>query len=201
MSPGGDILPYAGKGPAYYDDDFEPRGGYSGDGGPALEAFLDEPQDIAVDSAGNLFIADYGNGRIRKVDPRGIITTIAGGTATLGDGGPAIQAMLNRPQGIALDLSGNLYIADTHNHRIRKAFGIAAPGLFAGRPLSPLPPQLGDANLDGQVSLPDAVLVLQAVTGQAALTPEQLSVADMDGKDGVNVADAILILRRIVGLS
>jgi RHS repeat-associated protein len=96
--------------------------GYSGDGGPATQAKLNFPYDIKVDPLGNLYIADFDNHRIRKVDTNGIITTIAGtGTPGYsGDGGPAIQAQLDSPMGIALDYSGNLYIGELNNHRIRK---------------------------------------------------------------------------------
>ena len=98
------------------------EGAYSGDGGPAVEALLNIPIGIAVDGAGNLYIADNGNGRIRRVDTAGIITTIAGigENSHSGDGGPAVEALLNLPRGIAVDGTGNLYIADTGNHRIRR---------------------------------------------------------------------------------
>jgi uncharacterized protein (TIGR03437 family) len=98
--------------------------GFTGDNGPATSAQLSLNVDlpgVAADSAGNLYIADTGNHRIRKVSG-GVISTIAGnGTAGFaGDGGPAVSAELNFPTGLALDSSGNLYIADTNNHRIRK---------------------------------------------------------------------------------
>ena len=85
------------------------------------------PQGVATDGAGNLYIADAGNNRIRKVDSTGTITTIAGtggigfdGRGLGGDGGSATSALLASPGGVALDSAGNLYIADTGNHRIRK---------------------------------------------------------------------------------
>ncbi|KAA6457574.1 hypothetical protein DYQ86_22370 [Acidobacteria bacterium AB60] len=90
-------------------------GGYSGDGGAATSAELDFPQAIAIDSSGNLFINDQGNRAIRRVDAAsGIITTYAGSTtaSALGDGGPATDAKLYYPQGIAIDSAGNLYIGD-----------------------------------------------------------------------------------------
>jgi RHS repeat-associated protein len=95
--------------------------GYGGDGGPATSAKLNWPWGVAIDNSGNLYIADGFNNRIRKVDPSGIITTVAGtGTPGFsGDGGPATQAQFDTPCGIAVDALGNLYISD-YNSRIRK---------------------------------------------------------------------------------
>ena len=106
--------------------------GYGGDGGPAVAAQLYEPYGVALDGAGNLYIADTWNHRIRKVDAdTGVITTVAGdGTFGFGgDGGPATAAQLDRPRGVALDGAGNLYIADSANHRIRKvdSAGVITP--------------------------------------------------------------------------
>ncbi|MBV9506118.1 MAG: hypothetical protein JO323_14055, partial [Acidobacteriia bacterium] len=97
------------------------RSGYTGDGGSALNAQLESPDGIAVDSAGNVYIADQGTNSVRKVAADGTISTYAGtGTAGFsGDGGPAIGAQLNQPGGLAVDGPGNLYIADTANNRIR----------------------------------------------------------------------------------
>jgi hypothetical protein len=96
--------------------------GYSGDGGPATEAMLDFPCDVAVDASGNLYIGDVYNQRIRKVDTSGIINTVAGNGSWgySGDGGPATEAQLHGPFGVTVDASGNLYIADYDNQRIRK---------------------------------------------------------------------------------
>ena len=95
--------------------------GFSGDGGPATSAQLNEPEGVAVDAAGNLFIADTGNHRIRKVSAGGIITTVAGYSQGFsGDGGPALAAQLSGPASVAVDASGNLFIADLGNLRIRK---------------------------------------------------------------------------------
>jgi len=114
--------------------------GYSGDNGPATSATLDSPTGVAVDANGNIFIADSHNHRIREVSS-GTITTIAGtGTAGFsGDNGAATSAQLALPSAVAVDSTGNIYIADTNNQRIRKISGttistIAGDGeeLFAG---------------------------------------------------------------------
>ena len=95
--------------------------GYGGDGGPAAEAQLNFPSGVAVDKAGNLYIADTGNHRIRQIDTTGIIRTIAGTgePGYGGDGGPAAEAQLASPFALAVDGSGNLYVADLGNYRIR----------------------------------------------------------------------------------
>ncbi len=96
--------------------------GYNGDGIPALDADLSNPSAVAVDSIGNLYIADRDNGRIRKVDSAGIISTVAGGGSFSFDdeGGPAINSHLGYPADIAFSENGDLYIADSDYHRIRK---------------------------------------------------------------------------------
>jgi sugar lactone lactonase YvrE len=96
--------------------------GFSGDGGSATLAKLSSPSGVAVDGSGNIYIADYSNYRVRKVTPAGIITTCAGngGSGYLGDGGLATTAEMNYVYGIAVDGSGNLYIADADHNVIRK---------------------------------------------------------------------------------
>jgi sugar lactone lactonase YvrE len=97
--------------------------GFGGDGGPATGASLHDPTGVAVDSAGNVFVADFNNQRIRRVDATtGIITTVAGNGVPdfIGDGGLAIDASLHFPYGVALDNVGNLFIADYGNQRIRR---------------------------------------------------------------------------------
>ena len=98
------------------------NGTFSGDGGAATNATLGWPTGVAVDGCGNLFIADFENQRIRKVDTNGIITTVAGnGTNSFsGDGGAATNAALNSPYSVTVDTSGNFFIADSGNQRIRK---------------------------------------------------------------------------------
>ena len=98
-------------------------GGYSGDNGPAIQASLNSPWWVSIDGAGNLYIADTSNNVIRKVDAvTQTITTVAGnGTRNYGgDGGLATSAQLNNPQTVVVDASGNLYISDTSNNRVRK---------------------------------------------------------------------------------
>ncbi len=99
--------------------------GYSGDGGQATSAQLKNPIAVAVDTQGNLYIADYGNYRVRKVTAAGVISTVAGtGTAGYsGDGGQATSAQLNSPAGVAVDAGGTLYMADWANNRIRAVSG------------------------------------------------------------------------------
>jgi sugar lactone lactonase YvrE len=110
-----------------------------GDAGLATQARLDTPSELALDGAGNLFIADNGHRRIRRVGPVGLISTVAGtGKAGFaGDGGPATQALLSGPVGLAMDKAGNLYFSDTWpleddpeatpNERIRMVVGVGVP--------------------------------------------------------------------------
>ncbi|MBI4661984.1 MAG: hypothetical protein HY735_24445, partial [Verrucomicrobia bacterium] len=95
---------------------------FNGDGGPGTSASFQSPQGLALDAAGNLYVADSQNHRVRKLAPDGRISTIAGSGARGfgGDAGPAILANLNSPSRVAVDAAGNLLIADTGNHRIRR---------------------------------------------------------------------------------
>ncbi len=96
--------------------------GFSGDGGPADQAQLNDPAQIALDAAGNLHIADSGNNRVRRIALDGTITTIAGTgeEASSGDGGPATDAALAMPVGLAIDAAGNVYVAEALGNRVRR---------------------------------------------------------------------------------
>ncbi|MGA8492975.1 MAG: hypothetical protein WB711_21310 [Terriglobales bacterium] len=112
----GNITTYAGSGnPCIL------SGNVCGDGGPATQANMSSVTSVAIDGAGNLYIADYYDQRIRMVNTSGIMTTVAGtgGRGHTGDGGPAIAALLNRPYGVAVDAAGDIYIADSENNKIR----------------------------------------------------------------------------------
>ena len=108
--------------------------GFSGDGGPATAAQLGEVWGIARDDAGNFYLADQLNNRVRKVDPSGIITTFAGNGVAFfgGDGGPATAAKIQYPTGVATDHMGNLYVADNGNNRIRKINSAGIINTIAG---------------------------------------------------------------------
>jgi uncharacterized repeat protein (TIGR02059 family) len=116
VSPDGIITTVAGTAVAVE------QGTYGGDGGPASEAQLNYPADVAIGPEGSLYIADSGNNRIRRVGIDGIITTVAGNgsAAYSGDGGPATWAGLQNPRGVEVSPDGTIYISDTLNHCIRK---------------------------------------------------------------------------------
>jgi DNA-binding beta-propeller fold protein YncE len=100
--------------------------GFAGDGGPAVRAQLNGPFDVGFDPAGNLYFSDTFNHRIRRIDRRsGIISTVAGNgmAGYSGDGGPAVAASFNEPYGIAIDSHRNIYVADRHNHCVRRIDG------------------------------------------------------------------------------
>ena len=132
VDPSGTITTFAGDGFLDVPNDINLREGrFTGDDGPATMASLNFPTGMLMDAAGNLYIADSVNQRVRKVDTNGVITTFAGNGAIdpsaptprgffTGDGGPATQAGLSGPNAIAVDATGNIYIADALNHRIRK---------------------------------------------------------------------------------
>ena len=114
--------------------------GFSGDGGPATAASMGKPKGLALDTAGNLYVADYDDNRVRKISNAGIITTIAGNGyasdpgmgAYYGDGGPATAAELSGPTDVAADRAGNVYISDFNNHCVRKVDKAGIITTFAG---------------------------------------------------------------------
>jgi uncharacterized protein (TIGR03437 family) len=145
---GGRITTFAGNA------DYE----FSGDGGPAVDATIYSPSEVIVDQAGNLYLSDNGNNRVRKVSG-GIITTVAGNGnyAYTGDGGPAISASLNQPGAVVEDSAGNLYIADNNNNRVRKVSG----GIITTVAGDGYPSSTGDGGPATSASLdtPDCVAV------------------------------------------
>jgi NHL repeat len=126
LSPSGDLSVYAGG----------LGSGYSGDGGPATSALLFGPAGLAMDSAGNLYIADSLNHRVRKVDSKGTITTVAGNGIPLssGDNGPALNAGIPAPQSLAIDSVGNLYIAEAQRVRVVAPDGTIVTVAGIGQP-------------------------------------------------------------------
>jgi sugar lactone lactonase YvrE len=115
IDPAGTMTTFAGNGQFVF----------SGDGGPATAASLNEPYGLAIDGVGNVYISEYGHERVRRVDPTGTISTVAGNGTTGfgGDGGPATAASLNTPLFVAIDSTGRLYIADSKNSRVRRVDG------------------------------------------------------------------------------
>jgi hypothetical protein len=167
--------------------------GFSGDGAAATGASLYYPTAVAVDGAGNLYIADNSNHRIRKVTAAtSIISTIAGtGTAGVGgDGGPATSAQLNSPQGVAVDAAGNVYIADTSNYRIRKV--TAATGVittFAGT---------GVAGYDGEAKTAN-MAKLYVPTSVATDSGGNVYIADRYNQRIRKVSAATNLITTVVG--
>lgn len=109
---------------------------YSGDGGPAIKAALCSPTDLTLDNLGNIYVVDFGNNRIRMINALGIITTIVdsnGARGYGGDGGPAISAKIADPYGICIDKSGNLYFSDGSNHKVRKVSPSGIITTYAGK--------------------------------------------------------------------
>jgi hypothetical protein len=161
--------------------------GYSGDGGRAISAQLNNPSGLAVDSEGNLYIIDTGNRRIRKVTPDGVISTVAGNGeyGCRGDGGKATSAQLASPSGVAVDSAGNLYIADSNS--IRKVTPDGIITTIAGKRKSSLRvlgeayarTYTGIANLDyGGDGGPAASALLNSPCGVAVDSAGNLFIAD-----------------------
>ena len=134
--------------------------GYSGDGGPAINAELNYPLCITADGAGNLYIGELYNQVIRVINTAGIINTFAGnGTAGYsGDGGPALSAQLQNPNGVALDATGNIYITDQLNNAIRKVDASGIISTYAGTGIAGYSGDGGPANA-AQLSQPKGIVV------------------------------------------
>lgn len=134
--------------------------GFSGDGGPASSAQLNFPTSVATDNAGNIYIADAFNLRIRKINPAGVITTVAGnGTRGYsGDGGPAGSATLRYVSSLATDAAGNLYIADRDNHCIRKLTTDGTITTIAGNGTAGYAGD-GGAAVSSQLNSPEGILM------------------------------------------
>lgn len=134
--------------------------GYSGDGGPANLAQINGPTSMALDPAGNIYFSDSYNNRIRKINPSGVITTIAGiGTSTFsGDGGQATSAGLNQPRGILWQSDGSIYFSDAYNHRVRKIDPSGVITTVAGNGTSGYS---GDGSLaiNAQLNIPNSLVI------------------------------------------
>ncbi|HUA19236.1 MAG TPA: IPT/TIG domain-containing protein [Bryobacteraceae bacterium] len=161
ISPGGTIQTVAGTGVA----------GFAGDGGPANAALLNQPYGLAVDAAGNLYIADLGNARVREITASGTIQTVAGGGGTppagIANGGPATSAQMLQPRNVAVDSTGSLYISDFGANRVYRVTGGTLVAL-AGT---------GDAGIAGDGG-PALAAQLNAPAGLAADSQGALYIAD-----------------------
>jgi uncharacterized protein (TIGR03437 family) len=189
-----------------------------GDGGPATRAGLYNPSAVVADTAGNLYIADTSNHRVRKVNAAGVITTVAGiGTAgSSGDGGPATNAALNGPTGLWLDGLGNLYIADTQNHRIRKVNASGVISSVAGNGTASMTGD-GGSPLTAGLNAPQGVAVdavgnvyiadtgndrIRAILSRAptyTVSPQRLAFT-ADAGSGLAPAQQIGLIGSMVGL-
>lgn len=136
--------------------------GSTGDGGPALQAQINTPCAVAADAQGNLFLTESLGHRVRKIDPSGVITTLAGGNGagSFGDGGPAIFAQLNAPCGIAVDSSGVVFISDTGNHRVRQVNTNGTISTIAGTGVAGFSGDLGAATA-AQINQPQKIQLFQ----------------------------------------
>ncbi|PWU12089.1 MAG: hypothetical protein C5B51_01430, partial [Terriglobia bacterium] len=157
---------------------------FSGDNGSSANAQLDGPSSLAFDAAGNLYIADARNHRIRKVTPGGVITTVAGNGSPgfSGDRGKATNAQLNSPQGIAVDSSGNLLIADTGNSRLRKVAPDGTIDTFAGNGNSSY---FGDGSRGLQASLNHSLGVAVDSSGAVYIADTRNNAVRRIGSDSI----------------
>ena len=164
---------------------------FAGDGGPATAASLNYPTDVCEDHAGNIYIADQGNCRIRRVDRvTGIISTIAGNGTNgyTGDGGPATAAKLDHPNGVSVDGHGNVYIADMNNNVIRQITVAGIISTFAGT---------GAPGFSGDGGLASAA-ILSAPTSVAVDAMGRVYIGD-NGNGRIRMVDTTGIISTIVG--
>ena len=141
---------------------------FAGDGGPARAASLSTPWGIALDASGNLYVADSGNSRVRRIDTSGVISTVAGGGSNSGDGGQARSAFLNQPAAVAFDLSGNLLIAERNGLRVRSVDRNGLISTIAGN---------GQFGFNGDGG-PATSATLQAPAGLAVAADGSFFIAD-----------------------
>ena len=173
ISPAGVITTVAGDG----------VGRFAGDQGPASSASLDVPEDVAFDGAGNLYIADAGNNRVRKVDSSGLISTLAGmgDNGFSGDGGPATEAMLNFPWGLTTDFTGSVYIADRVNSRVR-----VVSGSLTGLPTLADNSTVNSASLAKTIAPGTIVSISGANFAGSSLSASSVPLPTVLGDTGVN---------------
>ena len=157
--------------------------GFAGDGGAALTAQFNSPSGIAADAHGNLYIADSGNNRIRVIGSDGNVHTIAGtGAADFGgDGGPALSALLSAPTGLLVDASGNLWVADTGNNRIRELSPGSASTSVASQQVAPLALVNAASMLTGSIAPGEIVTIfglnigpVTPTSSPSGITPTEL---------------------------
>jgi uncharacterized protein (TIGR03437 family) len=171
-------------------------GGYFGDGGLATNALLDHPTGIAVDSAGNVYICDTFNNRIRLVTPDGIIHTIAG-TGSLatplysGDGGPALSAQFDEPVSVTVDASGKLYVADLANNVIRLLIPSAAPGGPGPAPAIKTSGGVQSASDFGALSSVAPGSWIEIYGSNLAPTKRQWATTDFTGVNGITAPTSL----------
>jgi trimeric autotransporter adhesin len=164
--------------------------GYSGDGGQATAAMLNDPIGVAVDNIGNIYVADSGNNVIRKINTSGVISTFAGTGVSgySGDGGPAINAKLAGPIGIAADAAGNIFVADNLNNVIRKINTSGTITTFAGNGTAGYSGDTGIATA-AQLFLPNSITFDNA--GNVYITDE--------GNNALRKVSAVGIITTVAG--